>query len=346
MPDRIGVTGVEFIEFAVNESEAEQLAALIHTLGFSRAARHRNKDVTRYRQGGINIVINTEKEGLAHSSYLMHGTSAYAMGLKVEDAEATVTRAKALGGHPFEQPHGPGELAIPAIRGVGGGVIYFLDDKSDLRRVWDIEFEPDMSAPADVGLTKIDHVAQTMSYAEMLTWVLFYTSIFRARKLPMVDVIDPGGVVRSQVIESDERQLRLTLNGAENAKTLAGRFFTESFGSSVQHIAFATNDIFATAAALISGGFEALPISANYYDDLEARFGLDPDLSERLRALNILYDRDERGEYFQLYSRTYGDGFFFEIVERRNGYQGYGAPNAPFRIAAQQRAMEASRALP
>jgi 4-hydroxyphenylpyruvate dioxygenase len=344
MPDRVDVKGVEFVEFSANEAEAEELAALLGTLGFVRAARHKNKDVTLYRQGGINIVINTEKEGLAFSSYLMHGTSAYAIGLKVEDAAATVTRARALAVDSFEQPRESGELAIPAIRGVGGGVIYFLDDKSDLARVWDIEFDPiDRPLAADAGLTAIDHVAQTMSYEEMLTWLLFYTSIFSTTKSPMVDVIDPGGVVRSQVIESDDKSLRLTLNGAENRKTLAGRFFAESFGSSVQHLAFATKDIFATAEALKARGFQALTMSRNYYDDLEARFDLEPGLGDRIRASNILYDRDDRGEYFQLYSRTYGEGFFFEIVERRNGYQGYGATNASFRIAAQRRAIESVR---
>ena len=88
---------------------------------------------------------------------------------------------------------------------------------------------------------------------------------------------------------------------------------------------------------LRANGFEPLHISPNYYDDVEARFGLDPDLADRLRAENILYDRDDSGEYFQLYSPNYGEGFFFEIVERRGGYNGYGAPNAPFRIAAQKR---------
>src|SRR5690606_13157999 len=113
----------------------------------------------------------------------------------------------------------------------------------------------------------------------------------------------------------------------------AGHFIAENFGSGVQHIAFSTDDIFATAAALRANGFQALHISPNYYDDVEARFGLDPDLTERLKADNILYDRDEHGEYFQLYSPTYGEGFFFEIVERRD-YRGYGAANAIFRIAA------------
>ncbi|WP_028033540.1 bifunctional sugar phosphate isomerase/epimerase/4-hydroxyphenylpyruvate dioxygenase family protein [Chelativorans sp. J32] len=340
IPDRIVVEGVEFIEFAADEEEARELAGLLSAMGFALVARHRNKDVDLWRQGGINIVINTEKEGFAHSSYIVHGANAYAMGLKVEDAAATVARAKALGAEIFEQRHGPGELAIPAIRGVGGGVIYFLDGRSELSRVWEIEFEPLAGGKeADAGLVAIDHVAQTMNYEEMLTWILFYTSIFRTRKSPMVDVVDPAGLVRSQVIESEDGALRLTLNGAENRKTLAGHFIAESFGSSVQHLAFACRDIFDTARALKEHGFEALEISRNYYDDLEARFGLDADFSDRLRAENILYDRDGEGEYFQLYSTNYGEGFFFEIVERRGSYRGYGAANAPFRIAAQKRSL-------
>lgn len=339
MPDRIAVEGVEFVEFAADESEAEELVTLFHGLGFRQVGRHVSKDVTLFRQGGINLVVNTEREGFAHSSYLVHGTSVYAIGLKVEDAAATVRRARALGAEPFEQAVGPGELTIPAIRGVGGGVVYFVDGKSELAKVWDVEFTPtaDPQAPNAVGLDRIDHVGQTMNYEEMLTWLLFYTAIFRTRKTPMVDVIDPGGVVRSQAVESEDGKLRLTLNGAENRKTLAGHFIAESFGSSVQHLAFATDDIFATAAALRANGFEALPISPNYYDDVEARFGLEPDLADRLRAENILYDRDGDGEYFQLYAPTWGEGFIFEIVERRGGYKGYGAPNAPFRIAAQRR---------
>ncbi|SMH51709.1 bifunctional sugar phosphate isomerase/epimerase/4-hydroxyphenylpyruvate dioxygenase family protein [Mesorhizobium australicum] len=341
MPDRIAVEGVEFIEFAANEQEAAELGRSLASIGFSAAAKHHTKDVTLWRQGpagaGINLVVNTEHEGFAHSSYLIHGTNAYAVGLRVSDAAATVARARALGAETFEQKRGPGELPIPAIRGVGGGVIYFIDGA--LANVWDVEFEPVAStAVADAGLTRIDHVAQTMNYEEMLTWILFYTSIFRAAKAPMVDVVDPAGLVRSQAIEGEGGALRLTLNGAENRRTLAGHFIAESFGSSVQHLAFATNDIFASSARLDVLGFSRLEITPNYYDDLEARFGLEPDFADRLKAANILYDRDATGgEYFQLYSPAIGEGFFFEIVERRGGYGGYGAPNAPFRIAAQKR---------
>ncbi len=341
MPDRIAVTGIEFVEFAADEHEAAELGRMLHRLGFRRVGRHIAKDVTLWRQGRVNIVVNTEREGFAHSSYLVHGTTVCDIGLKVSDAKATVERARALGAEPFEQPTGPGELRIPAIRGVGGGVMHFIDAGTELADVWDIEFQPtaDAEASSDAGLLDIDHIAQTMNYEEMLTWVLFYLSIFATEKMPMVDVIDPAGVVRSQAIENRDGSLRITLNGAENRKTLAGRFIAESFGSAVQHIAFSTADIFATAAALRDNGYSPLPISPNYYDDLEARFGLEPAFLDRLRAGNILYDRDEAGEYFQLYSPHYGEGFFFEVVERRGGYRGYGAANAPFRIAAQKRLM-------
>ena len=337
MPERIHVDGVAFVEFSASEEDAEELGGHLRTLGFRVAGTHKTKRVTLYRQGEINLVINTEHEGFAHSSYLVHGTSAYAIGLEVEDAKATAQRARALIAEPFEQTVGPGELTMPAIRGVGGGIIYFVDQKSDLKNIWEIEFNMIAGEERDgVGLRRVDHIAQTMKYDEMLTWILFYTSIFKVRKTPMVDIVDPAGIVRSQVVENNDGRFRLTLNGAENRTTLAGHFIAENFGSGVQHLAFETNDIFATASALQKNGFTPLQISSNYYDDLEARFGLDLGLSDRLRSANILYDRDENGEYFQLYSPNYGEGFFFEIVQR-SGYRGYGASNSIFRIAAQKR---------
>ncbi|MDR7035097.1 TIM barrel protein [Mesorhizobium sp. BE184] len=341
MPDRIAVEGVEFIEFAADRQGAGELRMLLETLGFTEAGRHVSKDVTLYRQGDINIVVNTERQGFAHSSFVVHGTSAYAIGLKVEDAAAAVARARALGAEVFHQPVGPGELTIPAVRGVGGGLVYFIDGKTDLVRVWDIEFAPlpATNAQGGVGLTRIDHIGQTMAQEDMSSWLLFYVSLFQTTKTPLIDVIDPGGIVRSQVVEGTDKRLRLTLNGAGSRRTLAGHFVAETFGSGAQHLALATGDIFATAEELRLRGFEPLAISPNYYDDVEARFGLEPQLADRLRAASILYDRDDHGEFFQLYARTFGEGFIVEIVERRGGYAGYGAPNAPFRIAAQKRLM-------
>ncbi|MEQ9329335.1 MAG: VOC family protein, partial [Rhodospirillales bacterium] len=282
--------------------------------------------------------VNTENKGYARSSFIMHGTGVCDVCLKVEDAAATVTRATALGAPMFEQEVGPGELKIPAIRSIAGSLMHFVDSRSDLAKIWEIDFEtagPD--DPKGAGLTRIDHVAETMAYDEMLSWSLFYTSIFDMNKAAMVDVIDPDGLVRSRALESANGRFRMTLNGAESHRTLAGHFLADSFGSAVQHIALATDDIFATVDALLASGFEALPIPQNYYDDLEARFDLDAALIDRMQSLNVIYDEDENGAFFQVYSLPYNGGLFFEILQRVDGYGGYGAPNAPFRIAAQKR---------
>ncbi|MFA6267006.1 MAG: TIM barrel protein [Pseudolabrys sp.] len=337
LPPPTSVDGVEFIEFASGDEEAADLEKLLETLGFHRAARHRSKSVALYEQGDIRIVVNTEREGLAHSSYISHGTSAYAVGLKVPDARRTIARAQALDAQVFRQKPHEGEVELPAIRGIGGGLLYFFDGEGALAHIWETEFAREKTKAPRAHLTRVDHVAQTMSYDEMLTWILFYTSIFAVEKSPTVDIVDPGGLVRSRVIENKDGRFRLTLNGVESRRTFAGQFIERSFGSSIQHVAFEAADIFATADALEGAGFQPLSIGPNYYDDLQARFDLTDDFVAQLRARQILYDRDGGGEFFQMYSPVFRDGFFFEIVERRGGYAGYGAPNAIFRIASQRR---------
>lgn len=333
------VKHVEFIEFATSTEKAPELEALLAATGFSRAGRHISKPVTLWRQGGVKVLVNTDSDGFARTSFVTHGTTVSEVALLVADAKATHERAIALLAKDHSSAVKAGELAIPAIRGVGGSVLRLLDAQSDLGRIWSVDFEAeaavDATALAGAGLTGIDHLGQTMAYDEMLSWALFYTSIFDARKAPMVDVVDPDGLVQSQAVQSGG--MRVTLNGAEARRTLAGRFVEETFGAAVQHIAFATDDIFQTASKLAARGFPVLRIGANYYDDVEARFGLDPALVERMRAANVLYDEDAGGQFFQLYSAPRADGFFFEIVQRQGNYIGYGAPNAPFRIAAQKR---------
>jgi 4-hydroxyphenylpyruvate dioxygenase len=176
-----------------------------------------------------------------------------------------------------------------------------------------------------------------MHYEEMLTWLLFYTSLLDVSKLPEQDVLDPGGLVKSQVVQSADGAIRIVLNASQSAQTLSSRFLSEAFGSGVQHLAFATNDIFSTAQSLAANGVALLPIPENYYDDVEAKTDLSAEEIDRLKATNILYDRDGEAEYFQLYTQTFANRFFFEIVERRGGYKGFGASNAQIRLAAQAR---------
>jgi 4-hydroxyphenylpyruvate dioxygenase len=331
--------GTEFIEFAVDESSQPRLEALLSGLGFARAGQHVSKAVTRWTQGGINIVTNAEKEGFAHSFNITHGTAVCAIGLKVTDAAATLERATRLLDAPHRQPVGPGELEVPAVRGLGGGLVYFTDPASELARIWDIEFKPiaGVKNRAPAGLATVDHISMSMHYEEMLSWLLFYTSLLDLAKIPEQDVLDPGGIVKSQVMQAEDGALRLILNASQSSRTLSSKFLTEVFGSGVQHIAFSTPDIFATVEVLARNGVKLLAIPENYYDDLEAKTDLSAADIDRLKAHNILYERDGTAEYFQAYTNTFDETFFFEIVERRNGYKGFGATNAQIRLTAQAR---------
>jgi 4-hydroxyphenylpyruvate dioxygenase len=345
LPPKAVCSGVEFVEFAVDERGAFAFEQTLSGLGFRRAGQHRSKAVTRWRQGDINIVVNTDKEGFAHSFNITHGTSVCALALLVDNAPGTVDRALTLLDQPFQQPVGPGEMDIPAVRGLGGSLLYFVDRNSGLDRLWQVDFESVADArTADAGLKSIDHISQSMHYEEMLTWLLFYTSLIDARKTPVQTIIDPGGVVQSQVVETKDGSLRLVLNASQSRQTQSSRFLTELFGSGVQHIALATDNIFATVERLAANGIELLPIPENYYDDLEVRTDLSAEAVEQLRTGNILYDREGEGEFFQVYTRTLEGGFFFEIVERRD-YRGFGAVNAPIRLAAQTQ-LEPSPTMP
>ena len=336
LPEPTTAEGLAFIEVTVSEEEADDLSRLFRAMGFTHAGRHRSKDVDWWRQGQINLVINTDKEGFAHAHYITHGPSVAAMGFWVADAGRQMDRAEALLAPSFRQPVGPGELQIPAIRGVGGALIYFLDHGAELGQVWEVEFEPLSDEATPCGLTRIDHIAQSIPFEELPTWRLFYLSIFDFEKTPQVDVADPAGLVESQVLYSPNRAVQIALNSSQARQTQSSRFINEFFGAGVQHIAFTTDDIFTAVDRMRAAGVELLPIPENYYDDLEARFDLEPELADRLRALNILYDEDENGRYFQVYTSVFAEHFFFEIVSR-DGYQGFGAPNAPIRLAAQSR---------
>ncbi len=336
LPPRSRCLGTEFIEFAIDENDAPAFEKLLRKLGFARAGLHRSKAVTRWSQGAINIVVNTEKEGFAHSFNITHGTAVCAIGIRVDDAATTLARAERLLEKPFRPAVGPGELEISAVRGLGGSLVYFIDGKSELDRMWDVDFEPTGERASDAGLTVVDHISQSMHYEEMLSWLLFYTSLLDLQKTPEQDVLDPGGLVKSQVVQAADGAVRIALNASQSTRTQASRFLTEAFGSGVQHIALATDDVVATAARLEANGVALLPIPENYYDDLHAKTDLPAAQIEQFKAHNILYDRDGAAEYLQVYVCVAGERFFFEIVERR-GYRGFGAPNAAIRLASQAR---------
>ncbi|PSJ42016.1 bifunctional sugar phosphate isomerase/epimerase/4-hydroxyphenylpyruvate dioxygenase family protein [Allosphingosinicella deserti] len=338
LPPRVRCRGFEFLEFAVSDQEQQDFSAMLATLGFAETGRHRSKAVTRWQQGRINIVLNADPDGFAHSYNVVHGPGLCAMCLRVDDVAGAVERARGLAIHAFEGRIGRGEMPVQAIRDEGGGLLYLVGD-GDQDEMWNRDFAPVATAlsSSGAGLIDVDHVAYAMRDQEIPTWVLAYFAFFDVEKKVGGEVPDPLGLVQTQPVESPDRAFRLLLSGSSGPDTLSSRLLQRYWGAGVQYVSLRTGDIFAAAERLRALGTEMLPIPANYYDDLEVRFALDPALVARLAVHDILYDRDDRGEYFQLATRAFGKRFFFEIVERRGGYDEYGAANEVIRLAAQSR---------
>lgn len=338
MPEPVEPDGIAFVEFSVAGADAARLGSLFARLGFTLIGQHRIKRVTRWRNGGVDFVINSEERGFASAYRTTHGPSICAIGLTVADVDSVLKRADALG--IARHDVGPrGRAAMPALRGVGGSLVYLVG-ADGIERLWAQEFERiDDEAPTfatDTVLTGIDHLASVVMPDEFLSWKLYWRGLFGLQEPAAQDVIDPSGLINSQPIESSNRDIRLTLNASDARETLPSRFVTHGFGAGFQHVALACDDIFATAQALADGGADLLALPRNYYDDLAARFGLDPALLDRMATLGILYDEDAGGRrYWQLYTRAFDKMFFFEFVQRDAGYDGYGAPNAAVRLATQ-----------
>ena len=330
---RAHVSDTAFIEFAVDQAHAATLAGLLRVLGFRLTGRHRSKAVERWSQGDINLLINSSENSFARSHYLTHGSGVCAIAMEVDDVAAMMSRADALQAATFRQPVGPDEMTIPAIRGVGGSLLYFLQPASPN---WDIDFVAVKSDASPGFLGHIDHISQSMHFEEMLSWEQFYSARFAVERAPQLEVADPLGLVKSQVLQNKDGSLRLVLNASTSTQTMSSRFLSEFFGAGVQHIAFTCEDIFKAVSAMRAAGATFLTIPDNYYDDIDSRYELDPGLLKAMKENGILYDRDDAGEFFQIYTHAFEERFFFEIVQRR-GYKGFGAPNAGIRLAAQTR---------
>jgi 4-hydroxyphenylpyruvate dioxygenase len=326
------IAGLEFIEFVDDAHQAAPFRSALEALGFRRTHRHRTKEVELYRQGAISLVLNLEDEGFAHSFQLLHGLSVAALAVKVADAQGAARRASDLLAKPFSGPIGAGELAIPAIRGVGGSLLYFVDAQGGAA-FHEVDFVPDAGPESgpDLGLLAIDHVAQVVPQTEFLSWILYYRAILGLTADARTDLNDPRGLIVSRALSNPERTLRLPLNASQAQASAAGRFMERTAGAGAQHVAFACRDVLAAAARLPAS--IRLPIPDNYYEDLGARFGLDDRLLEQLREGSVLYDRQGEGELLHLFTRSI-NGIFFELLERR-GYDRYGEANAPARLAAQ-----------
>ncbi len=324
--------GFEFLEFAVDEESGRDLAEFLVGMGFHLAGQHRSKAVRLYRQGQVNLVLNAEHDSAAAEHFHTHGPSVCAMAVRVDAAERAVERARALLCPIWQETIGAGERRIPAVRAPDGTLVYLVEPGS--RSIWEDDFDLVAAPDDDSGLTVIDHVAQALPPGRMDSFVLFYRAVFGLEPEQLWELPDPYGLIRSRAMSSADGTLRLPLNISESRETATGRFVSAFSGAGVHHAAFATDDIVRTLGRLRQAGAQMLPIPANYYDDLQAKWDIDDAMLNGLRQLNLLYDRDDNGDFLHAYTGTFEDRFFFEIVQR-HGYKGFGAVNAGVRMAAQ-----------
>jgi 4-hydroxyphenylpyruvate dioxygenase len=339
LPPAPVVEGAKFIEFAASDADAAELVALIEGLGFHHAGRHRSKDVDLYVQGEIKLIVNREREGFAHSFSLLHGPSVCALALRVDSIDKALERAAALECQTYVGKIGPGEATVPAVAGVEGSLIYFIGAGDDQ---WRHDFVAEPGSFGEGVLRKIDHLSNVVRRGEFLSWSLFYRTVLGLLPQPQVEIADPHGAFFSRSLRSVNGDLRIALNIGEGGATGVSRFLDAFGGAGFQQIALSTDDIFAAVEAARANDVALLPIPDNYYDDLATRFDIAPDLLARMRGLGVLYDRVKDGEFFHVYTRTFQDRFFFEILERRN-YDLFGAANTPVRLAAQASLTEAEQ---
>jgi len=318
--------GVEFVEFALDHAAREALGRFASRIGFRKAGTHRSKDVELWRNGGARLVLNAEPDSAAAERFALHGPGVCALALRVDDPARALARAEALRCPTWSERRAADESELPGIRAPDGLLIHLVKDAA-----WEGDFV--LEAPAPGPLLGVDHVAQAVTPDMMDSLALFLRAVFGLEPEPLLELPDPYGLVRSRAFSDAGRRVRMPVNVSESARTSTGRFVSATAGAGVHHIAFAAADIFAA----LDGAPPLLDIPANYYEDLDARLGLDAAELARLAKRECLLDRDAQGHLFRhAYTPAFQERFFLEVLQRDAGYQGYGAANAPVRMAAQR----------
>ncbi|MCP8707867.1 sugar phosphate isomerase/epimerase and 4-hydroxyphenylpyruvate domain-containing protein [Streptomyces sp. AC04842] len=315
--------GVAFAELVT--PDAAPVSAVLGALGFARTARHRGKPVDLWQRGDARILVNT---GPAERR---EGTRLAAVGLETPDPAATAHRAEALLAPVLPRRRSPEDAPLEAVAAPDGTELFFCATGHPRLPDWRADFgyvEGAGSAPDDDAGWGVDHLSLTQPWHQFDEAVLFHRAVLGLRPQESVDVADPYGLLRSRAVTTDDGAVRIVLTvGAAPVDDTAH----------AQHIALATDDVVGAARAYRAAGGRLLPIPDNYYADLAARFEFAEGELETYQELGILYDRDAQGTFRHCYTHTVGR-VFFELVQREGAYRGYGAPNAPVRLAAQHAA--------
>ncbi|WP_405918272.1 bifunctional sugar phosphate isomerase/epimerase/4-hydroxyphenylpyruvate dioxygenase family protein [Streptomyces sp. NBC_00728] len=322
-------SGIAFAELAT--PDAQPVTQVLDALGFTRTARHRSKPVDLWQQGEARILVNTGTAARRESTALA------AIGLESPDPPAAARRAEALLAPVLPRRRTPQDIPLDAVAAPDGTELFFCATSRPELPDWQTDFIPVDDHPAAAtaaaatdlaGIGRIDHLALTQPWHHFDEATLFHRGVLGLRPQESVDVADPYGLLRSRAVSTADGAVRIVLT--------VGAAPTDG-DAPAQHIALATDDVIAAARRFSAAGGRLLKIPANYYDDLAARFDLTDDELEIYQELGILYDRDAGGAFRHCYTRTVGR-VFFELLQRDAGYQGYGAQNAPVRLAAQHTA--------
>lgn len=333
-PTPVEPTGFAFVEIAVDPLAEEAVDILLRGLGFTRVARHRSKPVQLWQQADIRILLNRARSGVEDRT---RGEAAIAaIAVESRDPIRSGVRAEALLAPAIPRRYGPGEADLFAVAAPDGTAVFFCrTDSGEAGGAvsWLEDFLPVPAEDAQLPgtLTRVDHVGLSQPSYYFDEAALFYRSVLGLHPQSSEEVPDPYGLVRTRAVTSTDGGVRFVLT----VPALGGGRLPET--AQFQHIAFGCPDIFAAAVDMRVRRLPILPVPGNYYDDLAARMGLDDAVVENLRRFGVLYDRDERGEYFHFSTAMLGRRMFFEIVQRVGDYEGYGTPNLPVRMAAQYR---------
>ena len=326
-PAAPALTGWSFTELAVDGVSGPQVDTVLAALGFTHTGQHRSKPVQLWEQGAARVLVNASVVRPAGT-----GTAEIAaLGLESEDPTRSARRATALLAPILPRTRGAAEAELAAVEAPDGTQVFFTRTVPD---GWPADFlRTGAGVGAAAGITAIDHVGLTQPYDSFDEAALFYREVLGLGPGAVAEIPAPFGLVRERAMTNGDRSIRLALTVSH-----LRRGGWAPGVPAPQYVALATDDIRATARALCAAGAPLLAVPANYHDDLDARFDLDPALLADLREHGILLDEDERGRYLHLCTEVLGDRVFFEVVQRIGGYDGYGIPDAPVRMAAHRRA--------
>lgn len=328
-----GLDGFEFIEFSAPEKGV--LEAVFEAMGFTRIAQHRSKDVHLWRQGGINLVANYEPRSAAWFFAREHGPSACGMAFRVRDARKAYDHLIAQGAEPVHVETGPMELRLPAIRGIGGAILYLVDRYNDNLSIYDIDFEylegVDRN-PVGAGFEVIDHLTHNVYTGRMAYWADYYEKLFNFREIRFFDIKGEYTGLTSKALTAPDGKIRIPLNEeGEGGKGQIEEFLRAFNGEGIQHIAFSCQDLIQCWDNLKARGIPFMTAPPEtYYEMLSERLPDHGEPVDELKARGILLDGTTEGGsprlLLQIFSETQLGPVFFEFIQRK-GDDGFGEGN-------------------